>query len=130
VRRFNYYNLTKHIPEIMNLAHNPDVTVRSRGVMEKCTFCLQRINEGKRTAKKEGRTVNDGDVKTACQQSCPANAIIFGNINDEASQVAQKKANPRNYDLLGELNTRPRVSYLAKVRNPHPELVSDEPALH
>ena len=130
VRRFNYYNLTKHIPEIMNLAYNPDVTVRSRGVMEKCTFCLQRINEGKKTAKKEGRPVNDGDVKTACQQSCPANAIIFGNINDEASQVAKNKRSPRNYDLLGELNTRPRVSYLAKVRNPHPELVADEPALH
>jgi len=128
VRRFNYYNLTKHIPEIVKLAHNPDVTVRSRGVMEKCTFCLQRINAGKKNAKKEGRRVRDGDVKTACQQACPASAIQFGNINDPASAVAQNKGNPRNYDLLGELNTRPRVSYLAKIRNPHPELIADEPA--
>ncbi|MDK1020071.1 MAG: 4Fe-4S dicluster domain-containing protein [Candidatus Hydrogenedentes bacterium] len=122
VRRFNYFNLTKHLPEVMKLAQNPDVTVRSRGVMEKCTFCLQRINAGKKKAKREGRQVRDADVQPACQQTCPVGAIRFGNINDPASLVTQNKQNERNYDLLGEINTRPRVSYLAKVRNPHPDL--------
>ena len=122
VRRFNYFNLTKYLPEVMKLAQNPDVTVRSRGVMEKCTFCLQRINAGKKKAKREGRQVRDADVQPACQQSCPVGAIRFGNINDPASLVTQNKQNERNYDLLGEINMRPRVSYLAKVRNPHPDL--------
>ncbi len=122
VRRFNYFELTKHLPEVMKLAQNPDVTVRSRGVMEKCTFCLQRINAGKRQAKREGRQVGDADVQPACQQSCPVGAIRFGNINDPASLVTQSKQNERNYDLFGDINTRPRVSYLAKVRNPHPDL--------
>ncbi len=126
VRRFNYFNLTKHMPEVMKLAQNPDVTVRSRGVMEKCSFCVQRISAAKKRAKKEGHEVRDGDVRTACQQSCPAGAIQFGRIDDPASLVTHNKLSDRNYDLLGDLDTRPRVSYLAKLRNPHPELTGSD----
>jgi molybdopterin-containing oxidoreductase family iron-sulfur binding subunit len=119
-------HLTKHLPEVVKLAQNPDVTVRSRGVMEKCSFCLQRISAGKKQAKREGRPVRDGDVRTACQQACPVDAIAFGNINDPGSAVAKNKRDSRNYVVFGETNSRPRVSYLAKVRNPHPDL-SGEP---
>ena len=122
VRRFNYFHLTKHLPEVVKLAQNPDVTVRSRGVMEKCSFCLQRISAGKKQAKREGRPVRDGDMQTACQQACPVDAIAFGNINDPGSAVAKNKHDGRNYVVFGETNSRPRVSYLAKVRNPHPDL--------
>jgi MoCo/4Fe-4S cofactor protein with predicted Tat translocation signal len=122
VRRFNYFNFTKHTPQVLRLQNNPDVTVRSRGVMEKCTYCTQRINERKIAAKLEERTLRDGEVKTACQQACPSQAIQFGNILDGASAVAQAKAEPRNYTLLDELLTKPRTSYLAKLRNPHQEL--------
>jgi molybdopterin-containing oxidoreductase family iron-sulfur binding subunit len=104
------------------MAQNPDVTVRSRGVMEKCTFCTQRLNRTKQTAKKENRTVKDGEIMTACQQACPTNAIQFGNINDPESKVSTLKTNNRNYELLAELNVRPRNSYLAKIRNPNPKL--------
>ena len=128
VRRFNYFNFTKDTPEILRLANNPDVTIRSRGVMEKCTYCTQRINASKLQAKKEGRRVVDGDFQTACQQACPAKAIEFGNILDAGSRVAAAKASPRNYGLLGGLLTRPRTTYLAKLRNPHPDLVEHAPS--
>jgi molybdopterin-containing oxidoreductase family iron-sulfur binding subunit len=122
VRRFNFFNFTKDTPETLKLAMNPDVTVRARGVMEKCTYCTQRINRVKIDAKLAGRDLRDGDVKTACQQACPASAIEFGNIRDGSSRVAKAKADPRNYALLEELNTKPRTTYLAKVRNPNPDL--------
>ena len=123
VRRFNFFNFTKDTPESLKLAMNPDVTVRARGVMEKCTYCTQRINRTKIDAKLAGRELRDGDVKTACQQACPASAIQFGDLRDHSSQVVKAKADPRNYALLDELNTKPRTTYLAKVRNPNPELL-------
>jgi molybdopterin-containing oxidoreductase family iron-sulfur binding subunit len=122
VRRFNFFNFTKDTPDILRLAMNPDVTVRSRGVMEKCTYCTQRINRARIDAKLAGRDLRDGDVKTACQQACPTSAIEFGNLRDSSSRVVKAKADPRNYALLDELNTKPRTTYLAKVRNPNPDL--------
>jgi molybdopterin-containing oxidoreductase family iron-sulfur binding subunit len=125
VRHFNFFNYTKDTPESLKLAMNPDVTVRSRGVMEKCTYCVQRATRGKLDAKLAGRPLKDGDVKTACQQACPAQAITFGDITNKDSEVVKSKRQPRNYALLEELNTKPRTTYLAKLRNPNPEL---EPA--
>jgi molybdopterin-containing oxidoreductase family iron-sulfur binding subunit len=122
VRRFNFFNYTKDLPEIVKMVQNPDVTVRSRGVMEKCTYCVQRISSAKITAKNENRTVEDGEIQTACEQACPGNAIVFGNINDPKSKVVESKQNDRTYDMLAELNIKPRTSYLAKLRNPNPDL--------
>jgi molybdopterin-containing oxidoreductase family iron-sulfur binding subunit len=122
VRHFNFFNFTKNTPESLMLAMNPDVTVRARGVMEKCTYCTQRINKVKIDARLDGRELRDGDIKTACQQACPTSAIEFGDLRDPTSRVAKAKADPRNYALLEELNTKPRTTYLAKVRNPNPEL--------
>lgn len=120
VRRFNFFNYTKDLPETVRMAMNPDVTVRSRGVMEKCTYCVQRVHEAESRAKREGRPVRDGDVKTACQQTCPAEAIVFGNLRDVQSRVATTKRQDRNYILLAELNHKPRTSYLVRLRNPNP----------
>ncbi len=127
VRRFNYFNFTKDTPEIVRMAMNPDVTVRFRGVMEKCTFCVQRISEGRIKAKLENRTIKDGEVRSACQQACPTDAIVFGNVNDPGSRVNKIKAQNRNYAMMAELNVKPRLTYLAKIRNPHPDLASGAP---
>jgi len=122
VRRFNFllYSDWK-TPSLYGL-RNPNVTVRSRGVMEKCSYCVQRINAAKIRSEEEDRSVRDGEIVTACQGACPAEAIIFGNINDPESRVSKLKAQSRNYGLLTDLNTRPRTTYLARVRNPNPEI--------
>ena len=125
VRRFNFLLYSDWETPSLKLQRNPDVTVRSRGVMEKCTYCVQRINHARVTAKLEDRQIRDGEVVTACQAACPTDAIVFGDINDPDSRVSQLKRNPRNYGVLAELNTRPRTTYLALVRNPNTEL---EPA--
>ena len=124
VRRFNFLLFQDWETPQYKMMRNPDVSVRSRGVMEKCTYCVQRINERRIDAEREDRKINDNELQTACQQSCPAGAIIFGNINDPNSKVSKLKAQARNYSLLGELNTRPRTTYLAEVSNPNPELKS------
>jgi MoCo/4Fe-4S cofactor protein with predicted Tat translocation signal len=125
VRRFNFLLFQDWETPQYKMMRNPDVSVRSRGVMEKCTYCVQRINERRIDAEREERKINDSahqnELQTACQQSCPADAIVFGNINDPNSRVSKLKAQSRNYTLLGELNTRPRTTYLAEVRNPNPK---------
>ncbi len=128
VRRFNFFLYSDWDTESLKLQKNPDVTVRSRGVMEKCTYCVQRINAARITSKNEGRDIAEGEIKTACQQVCPTQAIVFGDLNKADSAVSRKKASPRNYVLLSELNTRPRTSYLASVRNPNPELQAAAPS--
>jgi molybdopterin-containing oxidoreductase family iron-sulfur binding subunit len=127
VRRFNFFNYTKDTPELVKMAANPDVTVRSRGVMEKCTYCTQRIQAARIDAKMAERPLADGDVKTACQQTCPTQAITFGDIRDPESVVNERKGSSRNYVLLAELGNKPRTSYLARIRNPHPDLAVPEP---
>ena len=132
VRHFNFLNYHKEMPDILAMVQNPEVTVRMRGIMEKCTYCVQRIQNAKITAKATGRQSNgtpnelkDGDVITACQQTCPADAIAFGNINDPASRVAKLKKQERNYGLLEELQVRPRTTYLGRLRNVNPELETE-----
>ena len=129
VRRFNFLLFSDYETESLKLMRNPDVSVRSRGVMEKCTYCLQRIQEAKITADKENRTVRDGEIVTACQQACPAQAIVFGNINDKSSRVAKLRDDQRSYQLLADLNTRPRTKYTAVVLNPNEEL-QESPVEH
>jgi Fe-S-cluster-containing dehydrogenase component/anaerobic selenocysteine-containing dehydrogenase len=130
VRRFNYLNWhndsvwkeTDGLPESLQMQQNPNVTVRFRGVMEKCTYCVQRIQSAKIKAKRELRDVRDGEIRTACQQTCPADAIVFGDVNDQGSRVFDQTRTDRRFGLLEELGTRPRTIYLAKIRNPNPEM--------
>ncbi len=124
VRRFNWFKYRENDQfdfymnnDLGRMVINPDVTVRSRGVMEKCSFCIQRIQSGKLQAKLENRKVKDGDIKTACQQSCPADAIIFGDVNDKNSEIHKLFDNERSYVLLEEYNVQPSVSYMTKIRN-------------
>ncbi|HEY3348826.1 MAG TPA: TAT-variant-translocated molybdopterin oxidoreductase [Thermoanaerobaculia bacterium] len=125
VRRFNFfdYNKDKHLP-VLTLLANPNVTVRQRGVMEKCNYCIQRVNRARMDAEKENRRVRDGEVVTACQQACPTEALVFGDLNDPSSRAAKMRKEPLEYPLLAELNTRPRTTYLAKLTNPNPEIRS------
>ncbi len=122
VRRFNFLLYSDYETESLKLMRNPDVSVRSRGVMEKCTYCVQRIQEAKINADKENRTIRDGEIVTACQQACPANAIVFGNINDKESRVSKLRAQQRSYQVIADINARPRTQYLAEVLNPNQEL--------
>lgn len=133
VRRFNFLKWTQGASgpttlnffekPVLKMLPNPDVTLRGRGVMEKCTYCVQRINEARIEAKKEAREIQDGEIITACQQVCPTQAIVFGDINNPKSKVSLLKKQPHDYALLPELNTRPRTTYLAKIKNPNPALV-------
>jgi MoCo/4Fe-4S cofactor protein with predicted Tat translocation signal len=125
VRRFNFLLYQDFYTASLKMMRNPDVSVRSRGVMEKCTYCVQRIQKAKIESQKEDRPVRDGEIIPACAQACPTEAIVFGNINDRESRVAKLRGEERNYSLLGELNTKPRTTYLAAVRNPNPELGSE-----
>ena len=122
VRRFNFFLFSDWNTQSLYGVRNPNVTVRGRGVMEKCTYCVQRIQAAKIEAEKQERPLRDGEVVTACQAACPTEALVFGNINDPKSRVSRLKAQERNYSLLAKLNTRPRTTYLARVRNPNPEL--------
>ena len=128
VRRFNFLNyhssggMYEEIAEVERMRYNPNVTVRMRGVMEKCTYCVQRIQEGKIKSKRTGKPIKDGDIRTACQDACPTGAIVFGDLNDPEAQVAKWRAKDRSYRLLAELGTHPRTSYLGKIRNPNPEM--------
>jgi Fe-S-cluster-containing dehydrogenase component len=118
VRRFNWFDYAQMETARPAAAHNPAVTVRARGVMEKCTYCVQRISAARIVARQENRAIGDGEIVTACQQACPTRAIVFGDINDPGSAVSRIKTSPRNYALLGELNTRPRTTYLERIVNP------------
>jgi molybdopterin-containing oxidoreductase family iron-sulfur binding subunit len=122
VRRFNFFQYADYETSAFREMYNPDVSVRERGVMEKCTYCVQRITRARIEAEADGRRIRDGEMKTACQQACPNGAIVFGDLSLRESEVARAKASPLNYELLGELNTQPRTTYLARVRNPNPEL--------
>jgi len=130
VRRFNFFayaeatETNEGVPSI-RATRNPDVTVRSRGVMEKCTYCVQRISAARITAERENRRIREGEVQTACQAACPTQAIIFGDLNAPGSQVAELRTEPHHYALLAELNTQPRTTYLARLRNPNPEFDDD-----
>jgi len=124
VRKFNFYNYTRDLPEVVQMAMNPDVSIRFRGVMEKCTYCYQRVSAARISAENENREMQDGDFQVACQQSCPADAIKFGDINDPNSAVSKAKRRNRDYALLAHLGTAPRTTYLAKIRNQNPKLSS------
>jgi molybdopterin-containing oxidoreductase family iron-sulfur binding subunit len=118
VRRFNFLDFTRDTPASVQLAFNPEVTVRPRGVMEKCTFCVQRIRNAEQVAKREGRGLRDHDVVTACESSCPANAIVFGDLNNPNSDVAKLSRSNRGFRVLEELGTKPAITYLAQLKNP------------
>jgi len=122
VRRFNFFRYSDTETPVLKLMRNPDVTVRTRGVMEKCSYCVQRINSVRIEAEKQNRPIRDGEILTACQQACPTDTIVFGNINDPNAKVARLKKQPHDYGLLADLNTQPRTSYLAKIKNPKTEL--------
>jgi molybdopterin-containing oxidoreductase family iron-sulfur binding subunit len=124
VRRFNFLAYSDFATESLKLGRNPDVTVRTRGGMEKCTYCVQRISQARIQAKKEERALRDGDIVTACQAVCPTQAIVFGDVNEPGSAVARLRGEPHHYGLLAELGTRPRTTYLARLANPNPELAS------
>ena len=126
VRRFNFYNWTKTLPVSVHMAHNPEVTVRSRGVMEKCSYCIQRIRKANAESNVENRPLREGDVTTACQQACPAQAITFGDLNDPSSEINRVRKSNRRYELLAPLNVKPRTTYLARVNNPDPNLAQTE----
>jgi molybdopterin-containing oxidoreductase family iron-sulfur binding subunit len=117
VRRFNWFNFNKDVSDVEAMGNNPEVTVRGRGVMEKCTFCVQRINDVKIRAGNEDRPVKDGEIVPACAQSCPTQAISFGDQNDANSRVSRLKDSPRTYTILDDIYTRPRLRYMARVRN-------------
>ncbi len=140
VRRFNYYNFNtkygyfygwqdereKTATKLQSLVLNPEVTVRGRGVMEKCTYCIQRVQNGKIKARQTGDgKIHDGDITTACQDACPTQAIVFGNLTDKESRVSKLHASSRAYELLGELNVKPRTLYLARLRNVPERLMTD-----
>jgi molybdopterin-containing oxidoreductase family iron-sulfur binding subunit len=125
VRRFNFLEFADFETESLKSQRNPNVTVRSRGVMEKCTYCVQRITSARIAAEKENRPIRDGEILTACQAVCPTDAIVFGNVNDPTSRVSKLKASDRDYALLAELGTRPRTTYLKAIRNPNPALGPD-----
>jgi molybdopterin-containing oxidoreductase family iron-sulfur binding subunit len=122
VRRFNFMLWQDWNTPQLKMMRNPEVSVRSRGVMEKCTYCVQRITQARIDAEREDRKVREADVMTACQQACPADAIVFGDINNAENRVSKLKGTARNYGLLTDLNTRPRTTYLAAINNPNPEL--------
>ena len=130
VRRFNFYNYTVDTPDVVQMAANPDVTVRFRGVMEKCTYCVQRIHAAEIKAKLEDRELTDSDINVACQSACAMDAVKFGDINNPESEVSKAKALSHDYSLLKMLNTKPRTTYLAKFRNPHPDLVVADKTKH
>jgi molybdopterin-containing oxidoreductase family iron-sulfur binding subunit len=117
VRRFNFLEYSPPADSAYAQRQNPNVTVRRRGVMEKCTYCVQRINEARIAAELQGRKIRDGEIVTACQQACPAQAIVFGDLLDANSVVSRRKREPVDYSLLGDLNTKPRTTYLARIRN-------------
>jgi Fe-S-cluster-containing dehydrogenase component len=122
VRRFNWYDYNAHLSELEVMAKNPDVTVRERGVMEKCSFCVQRIREAEIGAGREGRELRGSEVRTACQQACPTKAIVFGSLDEPDSEMARLRREPRAYSALGDLGTEPRVRYLARIRNTNPDV--------
>jgi molybdopterin-containing oxidoreductase family iron-sulfur binding subunit len=122
VRRFNFLTHADWKTDTYKLMRNPEVTVRERGVMEKCTYCVQRIRAAEIEAERVGREIRDGEIVTACEAACPAGAIVFGDLSVKNSRVNVWKAQPTNYGLLAELNTMPRTTYLAAVRNPNPAM--------